>query len=111
MASYSEIRKGCASRARYADGGRISKVKTPGKVVVNVISSPPVAGGTPPMPPAAPMGNSPSPAGPPVPPQAAQAMLGEMSGKPTGFARGGRIKSGAESGPGRLEKAARARKK
>lgn len=113
MGSYSNIKANCGSRKRYADGGRISKTKQGGKVVVNVISSPPVAGGMPPAPPqAAPMGNSPSPAGPPVPPQAAQAMLSGISGKPPGmFASGGRVKGGAESGVGRAAQAAKAKRK
>lgn len=101
MGNYSDVKAGCASRKRYADGGRVSKTQKGSRVTVNVISSPPVAGGMP-APPVPPMGNSPSPGGAPVPPQLAQAMLGKP--QPSGFARGGRVTAGAESGPGRLEK-------
>lgn len=125
MTSYSDIRKSCGSRKRFAVGGRVSKSKQGAKTVINIVT-PPAAGGTPAAmsaPPAAPMGNSPSPAGPPVPPAAAAMALGQMQGKPGmpgAFACGGRVKrkvgglvkhtAGAESGLGRLQ-ATRAERK
>lgn len=51
------------------------------------------------------MGNSPSPAGPPVPPAAAAMALSQMQGKPGvpgAFKRGGRVLGGVSSGNGRL---------
>ena len=113
MASFNEIRKGCGSRKRYADGGSVSSERKGSKTVVNIITQPPAA--VPAMPPAAPMGNSPSPAGPPVPPGAAAMALGQMQGKPGApgaFKHGGTVRGkqltnasgGAAGGKGRLRK-------
>ena len=120
MTSYSELRsksnKGkYGSRARYADGGSVSSERKGGKTVINIVT--PQAAPAPAMAPAAaPMGNSPSPAGAqPVPPAAMGMALDKMQGKPGApgaFANGGKGKQltnasgGASGGKGRLRKAA-----
>jgi len=108
--SYAGIRKQ-AARGKYASGGRVAASRTAGKTVINIITAPPAAGGMPaaggPAPAPAPV-TSPSGGGGPVPPAAAQMALSQMAGKPGGmFARGGRVKAGAESGVGRLQQAKR----
>ena len=120
MASYKEIKAGCPSRKRYADGGSVTKEKRGSKTIVNVITTQPAAGGMPApvAPPVAPMGNSPSPAGSPVPPEAAAMALGTMQGKPGApgaFRDGGKVapipaRGGADSGVGRKKQATRAAK-
>ena len=105
MASYKDIKASCPSRNKYADGGRVASSRQGAKTVINVVVPPSAPGGGMPPPPV-PMGNSPSPAGPAVPPAAAAMALGQMQGKPGmpgAFARGGRVKGGAASGVGRLQ--------
>lgn len=106
---------------KYARGGRTKGKKPHTQVNIAVVSpqghsspgagaappagGPPTPGGPPPgMPPHPPMGG-----GMPMPPPGAMPPPGM---KPPGMMkRGGRIKAGAESGEGRLQKAAMARRK
>lgn len=102
---------GKSTRAGYAAGGRVEASRQGAKTVINVVV-PPSTGNVaaPSGPAAAPMPSAPAPA--PVPPQAAAMALGQMQGKPGmpgAFARGGRVKGGAEGGLGRLQKAAAAK--
>lgn len=116
MSKYAEIRKSTA-RGKYASGGRVADASgRPAKTVVNIVVP---NGGTPQAAPAAPAAapvTSPS-GGAPVPPQAAAMALNQMQGKPGmpgAFKRGGRVKcadGGAASGVGRLENAAKQRRK
>jgi hypothetical protein len=113
MGNYSEIKGKCASRKRYADGGRVSTTKKGGKTVINIITAPAPAAAPPapaPVPPP-PM----APAGPPMPPQAGPAALKALgAGGPPAmgqFKRGGRVKAGAASGEGRLRNAAKQKRK
>jgi hypothetical protein len=119
MSNYAKIRK-TASRNKYAAGGRVA---VPGKTkaartTINIIVPPSGGMPAPGMAPAAPPAVSPSPAaGQPVPPAAAQMALSALQGKPGApgaFARGGRVKcadGGAASGVGRLENAAKAKRR
>lgn len=109
MASYKDIKAGCGSRKRYADGGRVTSERKGAKTVINIIAP----GGTPAAPPVPPMGNSPSPQAAPVPPAAAQLALSQMQGKPNAFRNGGAVpkgkglknsQGGAGGGKGRLAK-------
>ncbi len=121
MPSYSDLRKGCAT-SKYARGGRVGK-DSKGRTVVNVVLPQPAAPMSPvggmPAPaapaPAVPSGGAAAPSGGMMPPAAATMAINHMQGKPGGpggFARGGRVtvKGGAESGLGRLQKAAKAKK-
>lgn len=113
MSKYSEIKAGCSSRKRYADGGRVATKRAGGKTVINIITAPPQVAG-PAMPPAPPPPAPPPPPGGPggMPPAGAAAMQAMgAGGPPMAFKRGGRVKGGAAGGEGRLEKAARAKRK
>ncbi len=124
-----KLKHGGAAKKCYARGGRVKTGK--GKTTVNiVIGTPGGAGAAPPVPPPAmpmpspPMPPSAPPAGgaPPIPPQlvaalAAKAGAGGPPGMPPGgpqrpFKRGGAVKmeAGAESGEGRLQKTAMAKR-
>lgn len=106
---------------KYARGGKVGKKphtqvniavvaphgrSSPGDHGAAPAGGPPSPGG-PPMPP--PGMGAPPPGGPPMPPPGAMPPPG---GKPPGMMnRGGRIKAGAESGEGRLEKSKMAKRR
>jgi hypothetical protein len=113
MGNYSAIKSKASDKYkvknRYADGGRVSAKKSGSKTVVNVIVPP--SGPAAPMPPAPPAMPPMPPAPPAMPPAQGAGMAGikAMQGFKCGGrvkrAAGGRVKAGAESGLGRLEKA------
>ncbi len=97
MASFKDIKAGCGSRRRYADGGAVSSERKGSKTVINIVTPPAAAAAS--APPVPPMPNSPSPSEAPVPPAAAAMALGQMQGKPGApgaFARGGRVSDAAQ---------------
>jgi len=116
MSKYSEIKGKASAKYKagggkcYADGGRVATKRAGGKTTINIITAPaaptgPVAAPMPPAPPPPPPGPPPGAAA--MPPGGAAAM--KAMGAPPPFAKGGRVKGGAEGGLGRLAKAAAAR--